>query len=226
MKSYTNKNNYSDKLKAFGVKPIQEYKKSTIKIKHICSCGELWEATPSQVLSVKNCRKCAKKDSHKDYLLKLHKKDTLVYPLEKYKGSKIKIKHQCVCGEAWEVTPNKVLLGRRCGCKHNENKSLKYKDRKTILYYVKINEYYKIGVTLYNEKYSSIEDNIKGRFSRNKKDNLKLEVIKGEFFEDGILAFQREQHILSKYDEFRYKGQDMNWFSGHTELFVKDIRAS
>jgi len=102
-----------------------------------------------------------------------------------------------------------------------------YKGRPTILYYIKINDLWKIGVCLVDNRFKTMESNIlKGRFRGHAKHNLSISIINYEVFEDGIDAYLLEQRILCEFDSMRYfyKNNDMNWFGGYTELFCQDIQ--
>lgn len=57
-----------------------------------------------------------KKKTHEQYELDLWEKESLYWPVEKYKGSGIKILHECLCGNIWYARPSDILGG--LGCKN------------------------------------------------------------------------------------------------------------
>lgn len=125
--------------------------------------------------------------------------------------------HRCECGNEWSVSPNEVLRGNKCGCGKRKMLFEKYKGRKTVLYYVKIENYYKIGVALFNK---SEEKSVRVRY---KNEKLKVKILKTKTFNDGSEAYMKEQEILELFDDYRLKTNEMKHFGGYTELFVKDI---
>jgi len=201
------------------VKPIEEYINIKTKILHKCTCGNEWEITPNNVLSGQKCG-CIigpKNNTNEWYLKKLKEKGIKVIPLETYINIRTKILHKCICNSEWEVSPLSIINGNKCGCAKRLNLRDKefYKNKETVLYYIKIKGLYKIGVTLYK---NSIEESLKKRFFKQK-----YEVIEVDIFKDGSEAFTLEQQILEFNREYRYLGEKV-LKSGNTELFIKDIR--
>jgi len=217
---------YLKKLKDKNIElePLEEYQGSTVKIKHLCSCGNTFNIAPGKVYRGDKCgclRNKSKKKTNTEYLNELKELEINIMPLEPYKGTNIKIKHKCTCGNVWEVEPRAVLNGNKCGCKNKLNTIEKYKNRKTILYYIKINNYWKIGISIW-ERYKTPEENIlKYRYAKNK--DLNIKVLKYKVYDDGSEAYLNEQSLLNLFSEFKYDGSDMENFGGKTELFKEDI---
>jgi len=214
--------NYINELNVKNIKviPLEPYQSANTKILHKCICGKEWKARPSKIIMGQLCG-CKRVKNNADYIKELEKRNILVEPLSTYKKSSTKILHKCICGNVWQVTPQRVLKGVFCGC--TKAYSLRgvefYKNKKTILYYIKIKglnneDLYKIGVTLYKE---SIEKSLKKRFYRQE-----YEIIQTDIFEDGSEAFTLEQQIIKFNREYRYLGEKV-LSSGNTELFIKDI---
>ena len=153
------------KEKNIEVKPIEKYTKMGTKIKHRCTCGNTWDIEPQEVLKGTKCG-CNKKTSHEKYLELLKEKNIKIKPLEKYKKYAEPIKHQCTCGSVWNVSPSRVVEGQHCGCKRTGHNIETYKNKKTILYYVNVNNMWKIGLSLFTRQ--TIEENIL------KKDSVKM----------------------------------------------------
>jgi len=221
----SNKNTLTNKeylinLSSLGIKvfPLEKYITSKKRILHRCTCGNAWLVKPRGVLKGNTCGHDRVKNNE-EYLASLKDNSIKVIPLERYINMKTKISHKCVCGNEWEVTPRGVLSGNKCGCRRSY--SLRgeayYKDKETVLYYIKIDNLYKIGVTLFK---TDIESSLKKRFSKRFKD---IEILQTEIFKDGSEAFRLEQSIINENWNVRYNG-DKILDSGNTELFIEDIR--
>lgn len=73
-------------------------------------------------MSGRKCKICSTKKKIKnqtkkpeEYVLEVYNMNPNIKVLEPYIGAKIKIRHQCECGNPyWYVTPSNVLKGRRC----------------------------------------------------------------------------------------------------------------
>lgn len=219
---------YLEKLNNKGIEvfPLEEYTKSKIKIFHKCTCGNEWKVQPSSILrGLKcGCNNIGKiKLTDEEYIKKLISKKIKVRPLEKYQGLEKKIDHLCECGNEWLIQPRMVIRGRKCGCGHSGRHDEKfYKGKKTILYYIKVNELYKVGVTLFTKP--TVEKNIyKGRFNYDINKGVDIKIIKYEVFSDGAKAYKKEQNILKKNINNKYKGKDI-LLSGNTELLTEEIK--
>jgi len=153
----------------------------------------------------------------------LNKIKSNVIPMEDYINMKTKILHKCYCGNEWKIPPMSVLKGSGCGCK--KNYSLRgidfYRDKETVLYYVKLvledKILYKIGVTLFDK---DIEKSLKNRFG---KELNFINIEQTKVYKDGSLAFKIEQKIINHNWKVKYNG-DKVLASGNTELFIEDIR--
>lgn len=86
-----------------------------------------------------------------------------------------------------------------------------YKNINTTLYYIKVNEVYKIGLTM---------KDVKTRFISDK--DVDINIIKTWNFDDGAVAYNLEQEILSTYSELKYTGVKI-LKSGNSELFRFNI---
>jgi len=83
-----------------------------------------------------------------------------------------------------------------------------YRNRKTILYYIKVNEYWKIGVAIH-ELYEDPEDTIlKYRYVMDiKKGDVNIEIIDYKIYDDGYYAAYNEAEIKEMYQEDLYTGE-------------------
>lgn len=114
--------------KGIQTKPIEQYKSGKQKFMHLCVCGREWNVRSDTVLRGLTCG-CRQEEglaigrghnikSHEEYLRNLKNKNIKVLPKESYINSGTKILHECVCGDTWSVTPEKVLMGQNCSkCK-------------------------------------------------------------------------------------------------------------
>lgn len=125
----------------------------------------------------------------------------------------------CSCGNIFKNTIDKVLLAN-CPCKkcriykrYSAHES--YKNKRTILYLVNFGEVVKIGVCLHKHKVDEV--NIIRRFSRYG-DKIPNNIIYYQVFDDGIEAYNMEQHILETFKNIRYNGIE-GPIGGRSELF-------
>jgi hypothetical protein len=114
-------------------------------------------------------------------------------------------------GSFWQ-DPNNHLNG--AGCPSCSNRGFN-KDLPAILYYLRINDGYKIlwkiGIT---------NNTVKDRFPR---DFKKISILETWGYEVGNDAYIREQQIIKQYKHVSYIGDPVLLDSGNTELFIEDI---
>ena len=219
-KQYKNNESYLLELKKLNieVEPLEEYKGIKTKIKHKCVCGNEWMVSPEMVKRGTQCG-CKKiKIAHENYLEKLANKNIVTKPLEEYIDSYTKIKHKCICGNEWMVSPHDVMLNNSCGCKKTSGWGRKrFEGEKTILYYIKLEgtNIYKVGITLYDSDYTP-EDKIKRRLKENK-----IEIIDYKIYEDGGIAWDDEKKC-HKENTNKYKG-DKLVRTGNKELYINEV---
>lgn len=129
---------------------------------------------------------------------------------EYHKPLKIKCN---TCNLNFPQTPASHLNGSGCPtCNKGFHHGIEtYRNRQTTLYYIKVNEVYKIGLTL---------TTIKKRYSQDK--DISISNIKEWVFEDGSEAYKLEKLILDTYVDFKYQGIKI-LKGGNTELFEEDI---
>lgn len=224
MKIKTNKNNYAELAsKSEYWYAIEEWVRADIAIKHQCkTCGIIEEIKPKNVLHNRkgkgtNCKVCAKikylKEEHKNYLIELANID--IVPLEPIKGRDSKSLHKCTCGNKWGVKPYDVLRGIKCyECSGGFHTDRFYLGKETILYYIKIGNLWKIGVTLYR---GDIDKSLKRRFGVEE-----YEIVFSKLYKNGAEAYYREQEILESNVDSKYNGEKtINY--GFTEVFSEDI---
>ena len=122
----------------------------------------------------------------------------------------------------FEQIPKHHLNGHGCEECSNELKNYKahriYFDRKTTLYYIKIEKegfpiVWKIGLT--------IKDDILQRFTYDIRKGAIITVLHKEIFNNGLDALNKEQLIINSFREYKYKG-DKILKSGNSEIFTND----
>lgn len=135
-----------------------------------------------------------------------------------YKNNAEKIHIECKDhGPFWQV-PNDHLKGRGCPTCGQTLKRSSYKDKSTLLYYVKFsNNVYKIGIAR-----STLPQRFKGC--------KKPEIIKLYRFKDGAVAFDLEHQIMRENKDKKYNGKyfinNYNTSCGESECFIDDISES
>lgn len=117
-----------------------------------------------------------------------------VYDKVEYKRWDIKVDIICKIHGVFRQTPNSHLSGAGCPscgvitCSKITNYN-RYKDKLTILYYIKINSMYKIGLT---------RKSVESRFKEEIKNGVTIDILKTIEFEDGWDAYIIEQAVLAE----------------------------
>ena len=157
--------------------------------------------------------KLNKAKTHEDYEQDLFNREINYFPVDRYVNAITKIRHECLNGHIWQVTPNHILTGYGCPECAKQRFNI---NKPAILYYIKITKdnlcYFKIGIT---------NQTIRDRFSKDR-DKL-IEILDIEEFEQGRLAYKKEQQLLLKYSSLRVHVPDFLNSRGNTELFETDI---
>ena len=225
---------YLEELISLGIDtfPIDSFINKSTKINHECAdCKQIWHTSPKALLKSRYgvCPSCSKlrqnkasTKTNKEYIKQLNKLDNGVTAIEKY-DHKNNFLHKCSCGNIWKSSAGNILRGHKCTNWRNSGQYWNgdfYKNKKTILYYIKVGNLFKIGVTLFKE---SIEKSIfKIRFASDIKNGVLIELIYTQVFEDGSQAFDLEQSILVEHTDCRYNGNNILG-GGNSELFNVDI---
>jgi hypothetical protein len=135
--------------------------------------------------------------------------------LSEYVAAKSSILAECVvCKKSTVTTPDSILRKGlpRCQLCVTQAKHRRYIELPTKLYYFKIDNVYKIGITTktLKQRYSVDYERI-------------ADVITWEF-PNGYEALAYEQSIIAKYSKYRYKGETpFKDGTGTTECFTEDI---
>lgn len=139
---------YDAEIQGMGVVRLEPYINATKKILHRYeSCGHTVSVVPNSVRVGHGCRVCSGTilKSNEKYDEELVNLGVDVTRLEDYKGASTKILHRFEkCGHENEIVPSSVLNG--IGCHKCCNRGFD-KSKEAILYYLKWNGKYKIGIT-------------------------------------------------------------------------------
>lgn len=214
-KTYRTHEDYLEELfeKEIDFEPLETYIDTKTKILHQCIEGHQWCVTPASILAGKGCPRCSRlysSKTHEDYLKELFEKEINYEPVETYINANTKIRHQCVKGHQWYVTPSDILKGRGCPhCASNRFDS----EKPAILYYLKVDAYYKIGIT---------SRTVEKRFFLSE-DKEKITVLFEKYYERGEYAYEQEQAILKEFADYRIHVPGLLRGAGNTELFTEDV---
>lgn len=108
-----------------GIIPLESFVSKTIRILHLCHCGNKWEVAPVRLLckEQRGCSKCRLSKAHKARLaigLSKHKRILQklgLVMLGKYEGRETKTLHRCNrCDFEWSVTPVSLWCSSLYGC--------------------------------------------------------------------------------------------------------------
>jgi len=132
-----------------------------------------------------------------------------------YNGNKVKIICQ-IHGE-FEMVASKHTSTKRgcpkCGnLKKGRELFKRYKNKSALLYYIKIEDVYKIGITV---------GSVESRFSTELNKGINIDIIDTVTFEDGIKAYNKEQEILKLFEANRITFE--NDYFRSTECFNINI---
>ena len=201
---------------------LVEYITSSTPVKIICPIHGIFEQAPSKHKKGNGCRKCKtlerannQRKTEKQVIgefIEVHG-NIYDYSLVNYINTDEKVKIICPIHGIFEQKPYSHKAGS--GCKKCNRKSTHtietYRNRTTTLYYIKVNNLYKIGLTL---------KTVKSRYASDKE--ITIEILNEWVFEDGAIAYELEQQILYDNIEHAYFGEKI-LKGGNTELFTKNI---
>ncbi|MCD6434825.1 MAG: hypothetical protein J7L15_00310 [Clostridiales bacterium] len=154
-------------------------------------------------------------DTTKEFIQKSNTKHLNLYTYDNttYISSQEHVLVTCSIHGDWKVRPYNHIQGSGCPiCANIRTQKQKYQNKKTTLYYIYFPDYnlYKIGLT---------QTSVNNRFKR---DDIAYNIISTKTFENGLDALQLEQQILSKYNQYQYKGPKILQ-GGNTELFTENV---
>lgn len=203
---------------------LTEYKNALTKVKIICPEHGVFEQTPNGHLHGYGCARCGgvanALKSAKTTIQFISEANTIhdnkyIYSDVNYVNALTKVKITCKQHGIFEQTPNSHLNCNGCPiCAKNKTNYQKYKGKKTTLYYIKINNYYKIGLT---------KSTVHTRFKKEMENGVDLQIIKTIEYEDGWTAFKKEQQILKETIHLNVTKEESPICIGWTEVRKCDI---
>jgi len=192
------------------------------KVKIICKKHGIFETRPQIHKYGSDCPQCSNildKETVIKQFNEIHN-NLYDYSLIEYIGGKEKVKIICEEHGIFNQTPNSHKNGRGC------NKCMlekRYKDRKTFLYYLLINNtQYKVGICLKGNN-ASIQSAIKSRYHKEIKSGVNIQILDYELFMDGNLAYTKEQRIRIDYNFGIDKNKSLLIGGGHTEISMNNL---
>ena len=205
IKIHNNKYDYS----------LFEFEKINKKVKIICQEHGIFEQSPTNHLLGKGCSKCCGKNLSRDEFIndcnKTHKNKYDYSLVETYTNNE-KIKIICQEHGIFEQKVANHKSGQGCSkCGTELTKYNMYKNKQTTLYYIKIDGFFKIGLT---------QGTIYKRF---KDEQIIYEILYTELFEDGWEAFKTEQQILKETRHLSVTKEESPIKGGWTEVRNRDI---
>ena len=111
------------------IKALDEYIVAKRKIRFKCLiCDNIWENTPTNILSGQGCPRCAPKKqakTHDQFIRELNNVNTNITCLNQYKDAKTKLRFKClICEHEWNAQPSNILFGTGCPkCARNYKKT-------------------------------------------------------------------------------------------------------
>lgn len=175
------------------------------------------------------CKKCYRLQSAatrtrdiKDTIEKVLSNDRFIYP--ELTHDVILKSHDSIltiCKECGNSRNHKIcnILSGHAGCRIclkslNSWSAERYQGKETILYFIRINDLYKVGLT---------QKSVSSRYYKELKAGYDIEVLFTITYANGAEAFKEEQRIIKDNSQFRYKGDKVLIDGGDSELFVTNI---
>jgi hypothetical protein len=196
-------------------------------IKHN-KCGNEYSRNIARfVLEGGNCKFCTKSNIIDEMTMKINKVieecDEFIL-LDSYENTRPRVSiHHKTCGRDFTRSAGEFVKDKSCTLCNMEKTAYDwYKDKPTYIYYIKIENQYKIGVVL--KKYNrEIEKALKYRYSSEYNKGIPIEIISYKLFEDGYEAYLLEQKIISNFSDKRITKEDMILNTGYTETFTENV---
>lgn len=187
------------------------------------TCNTTFEQSPKAHIQGQGCSRCSGnyKRNHREWLDVFYAKHlgfydySMMEDISEYVKDRKKLDIICPIHGVFQQFAKKHMTSgcKQCGdvSRNIKNEFRRYKNKLTYLYYVKINDLFKIGLTQ-----SSVEERFKYH-------NINLDIIEIWKFEDGFDALCIEQTILFKTYGYRIEKDQSPIDGGWTELRTNDI---
>lgn len=197
---------------------LVDYKNSQTKVKIECLKHGAYEQQPDMHLGGSGCPKCAGRYLvTKDIIEQFREvhSDLYDYSLVVYEKAITKVDIICMTHGVFSQTPSMHKSGNGCPkCAKNKTILTMYKNKHAILYYIKINDMWKIGIT----KRSVYE-----RYKKEITSGMSVEIIREVSYVDGYEAYELEQFILKNTINYSALKENSLIDGGWTEVRTVDI---
>lgn len=191
------------------------YESSIKRVVIICPKHGEFEQTPSRHISGAGCQLCSadrKSSNNTEFVERaacIHG-DKYDYKDVNYINNREKVNIICYEHGIFYQTPSSHLSGSGCpDCATKKSMYDKYKNKPTTLYYVKIGDYYKVGLT---------QTSVDKRFAKDIKQGINVQLLSYLTFDDGYEALLEEQRILDKTIHLSITKQESPVSIGWTEV--------
>lgn len=176
------------------------YKNNKVNLSYIAACGHRQDMSYSNFSkSTGLCRSCSQRSNIIDELLEHNCK-----LLGKYENNNKPFSYLVnSCGHIQNrslVSFRKLKRGKCLICNPYVPDPYKYYNKPTILYCVKVDNLYKVGITT-----KTVEE----RFKKDISSGVNITIIDTLKFDTGKTAYKFEQGILLKTKQYQYKGVDI-----------------
>lgn len=196
---------------------MRKYTTQNTNITYYCKRHKhLHNQTPANMFNNKQCKFC--KAENKSHVIKrIEQASPGKYLLRdiKYFNTSTPVTVICKKHGPFNMCPHDLMRGRgcqECGREASAWHRTTYQDKKTILYYIKVDNLYKVGIT---------RQSVKRRYKSEQ--HLSIETIQEWEFSNGALAFDLERAIIKKARSSKYTGFPVFKRGGDSELFTTDI---
>lgn len=200
-----------------------EYTNGTTKVDITCKQHGSFLQKPDDHKSGYGCPYCAREHAAYDptYFIieseNIHNK-LYTYNINKTKKMLIKDKIEIICKlhGSFFIKPKNHINGKGCpNCVNKEVRWTKehYRNKITILYYIKIGKYYKIGLT---------KRNVIKRFETEKEIKKNIEILNVWEFKNGGIAFELEKECLDATKKYSTNIKILKK-GGNTELRTENV---
>ena len=219
---------YQQELIGYGINinVIGEYIQSHTPLQHECpKCKSIdWYPSPNSILTKAStqCLDCSgsRKKTIQQYQSMLQANNVAIKIIgDKFNGMSKSVQHECPSCKStdWYPIPSDVLncKSTQCrNCANGANSYTRYKSKRTKLYYIKVDDMYKIGLT---------QTEVNKRYYKEINNGINIQPIREWVFTDGYEAYKLEQKVLRLFNHLQYTGKKVLINGGNTELFSSDI---
>lgn len=104
----------NERIKDRGIELISEYTNANSTTDFKCICGNIWRATPGNIMAGKGCPSCAINKPVSRQMFEERIKHTGITLVGDYINTQTKTLFKCFCDNVWEASPNKIMNVKGC----------------------------------------------------------------------------------------------------------------